>query len=98
MKIYVGNLSSETSVAQLRTMFEAHGVVKRARLAKDKETGSMKGYGYVEMDDDEARVAITAMHASRAEGQPKRLKVRQARVRPAEPGSGGPARQTPPRA
>src|SRR5690606_5496993 len=79
MKIYVGNLATDTSVAQLRTMFEAHGEVKRARLAKDKETGSPRGFGYVEMEDEEARVAINALHATKAGGQPQPLKVRQAR-------------------
>jgi RNA recognition motif-containing protein len=87
MKIYVGNLSPETSEEQLRALFAPHGLVKRARLAKDKDTGEPRGFGYVQMSDDQAAVAIAALHATAPAG--RRLKVRQAKSRLDKPGDTG---------
>ena len=87
MKIYVGNLSSAASETTLRAMFEPHGRVKAARLAKDRETGAPRGFGYVLMDDGAARAAIGALHGTAAEG--RTLKVRQAKKRPASPDQNG---------
>ena len=51
MNIYVGNLSFELSVGNLRQAFEAFGQVSSARLVKDKYSGQPRGFGFVEMPD-----------------------------------------------
>ena len=64
MKLYVGNLSFNTSESQLRELFAAHGDVASASLVMDRETGRPRGFGFVEMpNDDQARAAISARSA-----------------------------------
>ncbi len=84
MKIYVGNLSYETSEAQLREMFEPHGPVMSAKLAMDRDTGRPRGFGFVEMSDDGAKAAIKALDGMEAGG--RSLKVNEAK--PSEAGAG----------
>ena len=70
MNIYVGNLSYSTSEDDLRNMFEAHGKVDRASLATDRETGRARGFGFVEMpNDNEARSAISALNEQETQGR-----------------------------
>ena len=85
MKIYVGNLTSGTSVEQLRAMFAPHGEVERARLAMDKETGEMRGFGYVQMRREGGSAAIKALDNTRYGGHRLRVKA----VRKRRPGSEG---------
>lgn len=84
MKIYVGNLSYETSETQLREMFEPHGPVSSAKLATDRETGKPRGFGFVEMNDEGARAAIKALDGKENGGRP--LTVNEARPREGGPG------------
>ena len=66
--IYVGNLSFNASEGALRAMFEEFGAVGRVTIATDRETGEQRGFGFVEMNDNEAakkatpfqRVPVTA--------------------------------------
>ncbi|MBX3367941.1 MAG: RNA-binding protein [Phycisphaeraceae bacterium] len=86
MKIYVGNLSFNTSESQLRQLFEAHGSVTSASLVMDRETGRPRGFGFVEMsDDDQARAAMNALNGSSVDGRD--LTVNEAK--PREGGGGG---------
>lgn len=86
MKLYVGNLSFQTSESQLRELFEAHGQVTSASLVMDRETGRPRGFGFVEFaNDDEARAAIEAMNGKNVDGRD--LTVNEAR--PREGGGGG---------
>ena len=88
MNIYVGNLSYDTSEDSLRTMFEEHGRVDAARVITDRDTGRSKGFGFVEMpDDDEARAAMEALNGSDIDG--RALTVNEARPRPDRRGGGG---------
>ena len=85
-KLYVGNLSYETSQADLETMFGAHGTVESAQVIMDRETGRSKGFGFIEMSSDtEAQSAIGALDGQDSGGRP--LKVNEAK--PREPRSGG---------
>ncbi len=86
MRIYVGNLGAETSSKDLRALFGPHGDVKRALLAKDRETGERRGYAIVEMDDAGARAAIAALRGVSEGG--RLLKVRRAKPRPPGPETG----------
>lgn len=70
VNIYVGNLSYETEENDLRSMFEAHGRVDRASVVTDRMSGRSKGFGFVEMpDDNEAREAIGALNEMETQGR-----------------------------
>jgi RNA recognition motif-containing protein len=81
MKIYIGNLAPATTDSELTTAFAAHGTVKSAHLANDKETGQPRGFGFVEMPDDaEANKAIEALNGTLLGGNP--IKVNEAKAKP----------------
>jgi RNA recognition motif-containing protein len=87
-KLYVGNLPFSTNDAELRSMFEPHGQVASAQVVTDRETGRSRGFGFVEMpNDDEAQKAIEAMDGNTVGGRP--LKVNEAKPREAGGGFGG---------
>ncbi|MBU1096496.1 MAG: RNA-binding protein [Ignavibacteriae bacterium HGW-Ignavibacteriae-2] len=70
MKIYVGNLSYEASVEDLRTAFEAYGKVDSAEIIKDKFSGRSKGFAFIEMPDkDEAEAAIKGLNGLDMKGR-----------------------------
>ena len=76
VNIYVGNLSYNTTEDDLKSMFEAHGKVDRASLAMDRTTGRARGFGFVEMpNDDEARSAIGALNDLEKEGRKMQVNV-----------------------
>src|SRR5437870_4520194 len=88
MKLYVGNLTYEVNDAGLEQMFAAHGSVKSAQVIMDRDTGRSKGFGFVEMtNDNEARAAIAALNGQQVEG--RALTVNEARPRENRPGGGG---------
>ncbi len=67
-KLYVGNLSFNTSDSDLQRMFEAFGTVQSAQVISDRETGRSKGFGFVEMgNDQEAQAAIAGMNGKEIE-------------------------------
>ena len=76
VNIYVGNLSYNTTEDDLKSMFEAHGKVDRASLAMDRATGRARGFGFVEMpNDEEARSAIGALNDLEKEGRKMQVNV-----------------------
>lgn len=86
MNIYVGNLPYSTTQDELEQMFAPHGTVTSASIVIDRETGRSRGFGFVEMaNDDEARKAIDALNQQEMGG--RALVVNEAR--PKEPRSGG---------
>ncbi|MCC6425883.1 MAG: RNA-binding protein [Phycisphaerales bacterium] len=86
MKIYVGNLSFNTTESQLRDLFAAHGEVASASLVMDRETGRPRGFGFVEIHNDEqARAAMAALNGQNVDGRD--LTVNEAK--PREGGGGG---------
>lgn len=88
MKIYVGNLSFSTTEQTLRSAFEAHGDVASASIVTDRDTGRPRGFGFVEMNnDDQARAAISAMNGTNLDGRD--LTVNEAKPREARGGFGG---------
>ena len=85
-KLYVGNLSYETSQADLETMFGDHGTVESAQVINDRDTGRSKGFAFVEMSSDaEAQAAIGTLDGKDCGG--RALKVNEAK--PREDRSGG---------
>ena len=88
MSIYVGNLSYDVTEADLTTVFAEYGSVKRVKLPTDRETGRMRGFGFVEMGEDaEEDAAIEALDG--AEWMGRGLKVNKAKPRENRGGSGG---------
>lgn len=88
LKLYVGNLPFSTDDNQLRVLFEAHGEVASASIVMDRDTGRARGFGFVEMkNDDEGRSAINAMNGTEIGG--RALVVNEARPREARGGFGG---------
>jgi RNA recognition motif-containing protein len=86
MKLYVGNLSFNTSESQLREMFAAHGDVASAALVMDRETGRPRGFGFVEFNNaDHAKAAMAALGGKNVDGRD--LTVNEAK--PREGGSAG---------
>ncbi|MDR0392113.1 MAG: RNA-binding protein [Planctomycetaceae bacterium] len=86
MKIYVGNLAYRTTDDEIRQEFERYGAVSQVDIITDRETGRSKGFGFVEMlDNDEAKAAIEALDGFNM-GE-RNLKVNEAR--PKAPRSGG---------
>jgi len=88
MKIYVGNLPWSVDDHKLAELFEAHGEVASATVITDRDTGRSRGFGFVEMHDDEqARSAISSMENFQCDG--RTLNVNEARPRPDRGGRGG---------
>ena len=78
MKLYVGNLSFDTTESELNQAFSAHGEVKEATLVLDRMTGRSRGFGFVEMSsEDEGRAAITALDNTDLSG--RTIKVNEAK-------------------
>jgi RNA recognition motif-containing protein len=88
MNIYVGNLPYSTTSGELESMFSAHGAVDSAQVIMDRATGRSRGFGFVEMpNDDEGRAAIEAFDNTDMGG--RRLTVNEARPRTERRGGGG---------
>lgn len=89
MSIYVGNLSYEVTQEDLTAVFAEYGSVKRVQLPADRETGRLRGFGFVEMSTDaEEAAAIEALDG--AEWMGRDMKVNKAKPREDRgPSSGG---------
>ncbi len=86
-KVYVGNMSYETSQSDLETMFGEHGTVESAQIIMDRDSGRSKGFAFVEMGSDaEAQAAIGALDGKDSGG--RALKVNEAKPRPSGGGGG----------
>jgi RNA recognition motif-containing protein len=87
-KLYVGNLSFNTSAQDLETMFGESGTVQSASIIEDRETGRSRGFAFVEMSSaEEAKAAISSLDGKEVDG--RNLKVNEAKPREDRGGSGG---------
>ena len=87
-RLYVGNLSFQTSTDAVRAAFESFGAVEDVHLVTDRETGRPRGFGFVTMSTaEEAQKAIEGMDGQMLDGRP--LRVNQADERPRGGGGGG---------
>ena len=85
-KLYVGNLTYNVTSSALEEMFTPFGAVRSAEVIQDRDTGRSKGFGFVEMaDDNAAREAIAGLNGKEVDG--RALTVNEAK--PREPRSGG---------
>ncbi|MBD2102604.1 RNA-binding protein [Leptolyngbya sp. FACHB-261] len=88
MSLYVGNLSYDVTEADLTEVFTEYGKVKRVQLPTDRETGRLRGFGFVEMEDEaNEEAAISALDG--AEWMGRSLKVNKAKPRESRGGGGG---------
>ncbi len=87
MNIYVGNLPYATTEQELNEIFSEYGEVSSAKIIIDRETGRSKGFGFVEMSDNEAAKAIEELHGAEYNG--KQLTVNEAREKKEGFGGGG---------
>jgi len=86
--IYVGNLTWDATADDLLALFQSFGAVARAQVITDRETGRSRGFGFVEMDnDEEAQTAIDNLNGTPFRGRP--LTVNEARPREDRGGGGG---------
>jgi RNA recognition motif-containing protein len=84
MKLYVGNLSFETTENDLQDLFEQHGTVTDVALINDRMTGKSRGFGFVTMGDSaQATAAIAAFNGKEVLG--RTLTVNEARAREERP-------------
>ena len=87
-KLYVGNLAWSVSSSDLEALFSPYGAVQSAEVVSDRETGRSRGFGFVQMESQEASdQAISALHESEFQG--RNLTVNEARERTSGGGGGG---------
>jgi RNA recognition motif-containing protein len=88
LRIYVGNLSYQTTDEHLEAAFSAFGAVGSASVVRDRHTGESRGFGFVEMDnDEEAAAAIAGLNGTPIED--RTVTVNEARPRTGGGGGGG---------
>src|SRR3954469_2537951 len=87
-KLYVGNLSYNTTSSDLEQVFGQHGTVQSAEIISDRDTGRSKGFGFVQMgSDEEAQAVIAALNGQENDG--RNLTVNEAKPREERPRGGG---------
>ena len=87
-KLYVGNLSFNTSNEDLQELFSAAGTVESANIVEDRDTGRSRGFGFVEMSSAaEVKTAIEQLNGKEVDG--RSLTVNEARPREERSGGGG---------
>ena len=77
--IYVGNLPFSSTEMEVRELFEQHGTVHSVKLITDRYTGRPRGFGFVEMEEEDATAAIQALDGMEFSG--RTLRVNEARER-----------------
>ena len=86
--IYVGNLSFGATEDAVRAMFEAYGAVERVNICTDRDSGQPRGFGFVEMtNDNEGGKAIAALNGKDLDGRV--LNINEARAKTDRPSGGG---------
>lgn len=87
-RVYVGNMSFDTTEDKLRELFAEHGEVNSVNVVTDRYTGRPKGFAFVEMETDEAaNAAIAALNSQVVDG--RELRVDEARPRKPRDGDRG---------
>jgi RNA recognition motif-containing protein len=88
MNIYVGNLSFDATETDIENAFGEYGDVKSVSIVKDRDTGRSRGFGFVEMHDQQAgQQAIEGLNLKQIAG--RAITVNEARPREARSGGGG---------
>ncbi len=86
--LFVGNMSFNTTEVELRSFFEPYGEITRIQVMTDRDTGRARGFGFVELaDDEEAAKAITELNGKELDG--RALNVNEAKPKPERSGPRG---------
>ena len=88
-RIYVGNLPFSATEGEIAELFGQYGEVVSCSLPKDRETGRPRGFGFVEMEDDDAKKAIAALDGKDLGGRALRVNEAQPREQRSYGGGGG---------
>ncbi|MCZ6783902.1 MAG: RNA-binding protein [Proteobacteria bacterium] len=88
-KIYVGNLPWSATEADLQSLFQTFGSVHSSAVITDRETGRSRGFGFVEMDEQDAEKAINELNGRDFGGRALRVNEAQERQRGGGGGGGG---------
>jgi len=91
MKLYVGNLPFSATEHEIRELFAQHGTVNEVNLITDRQTGQLRGFGFVEMDDAGGTAAMNALNGTEMGG--RNLNVNEARPRNDSRSGGGGGRR-----
>ena len=94
VKIYVGNLSFDTSEDSLRNAFAEHGDVQEVAVITDRDTGRPRGFAFVTMPDSAARTAIDAINGKELDGRTLNVNEARAKTDRGGGGRGGPRRDS----
>lgn len=90
MKIYVSNLSFNTSDVELNELFAKYGEVASAKVILDRETGRSRGFGFVEMpSDNEGKEAMSGLNNKEVEGRAMSVSIAKEREERSNGGSRG---------
>ena len=93
-KLYVGNLPFGVTDDQLTQLFSAHGTVQSAQVIMDRDTGRSKGFGFVEMkNDQEATAAIAALNGKDSDGRAMTVNEARPKTEGGRSGGGGGGRR-----
>ena len=87
MKLYVGNLSYNTTDSTLNDLFSPFGQVESARVITDRDSGASKGFGFVEMSNADAQKAMGALNGREIDG--RAIRVNEAKPQENRGGGGG---------
>lgn len=87
MKLYVGNLSYNTTDSTLNDLFAPFGQVESARVITDRDSGTSKGFGFVEMSNSDAQKAMGALNGREIDG--RAIRVNEAKPQENRSGGGG---------
>lgn len=80
--LYVGNLTFNTTSADLEKLFEEHGTVEKAQVITDRDSGRSRGFGFVEMaTSEEAKAAIDSLNGRNVDGRDLTVNVAKERSR-----------------
>ena len=86
-KLYVGNLSFQTTESDLDDLFAQAGAVESVRIITDRDTGRSRGFGFVEMSEEDAEKAISQFNGTELDG--RALTINEARPQVKRDGGGG---------
>ena len=89
MKLYVGNLPWSTGEEELKEMFAAIGAVSSANVITDRDTGRSRGFGFVEMSNDDAKRAIEELNGNEVDGRAIKVNEAEEKRRDSRGGGGG---------
>ena len=89
MKLYVGNLPWSTGEEELKEMFAAIGAVSSANVITDRDTGRSRGFGFVEMSNDDAKRAIEELNGNEVDGRTIKVNEAEEKRRDSRGGGGG---------